>query len=144
MQSNYQAVSLCAWAAFCLLPRSNIAHRVAWNESTVAGWEYKGELVNGVTKPCQDGDYDLGAVWECPFLTRLPQVDGNSSSAAVWMLCVSPYPHFRDDRPTNPCLYWLGSFDDEHFMLGNAAGKLRRCFWGQSVKQRCSIDCFML
>ena len=90
-----------------------------------AGWKFMGELVVGRSEPCQDGkDYDLGAMWECPFFVKL--ADASSAQAAsppVWMLCVSPYPHFRKDRPTNPCLYWLGSFEAEQFQLGQCAGQ---------------------
>ena len=83
----------------------------------------------GRTKRCQDGDYDLGAMWECPFFVQLDQhphdADGianGTAHAASWVLCVSPYPHFRDNRPTNPCLYWLGEFRENRFQLGEAAG----------------------
>lgn len=88
-----------------------------------AGWEYQGKLDVGKSKPCQDGeDYDLGAMWECPFFVSLPDTT-NSKSETPWILCVSPYPHHCSDRPTNPCLYWIGSFQEERFQLGDAAGK---------------------
>ena len=51
------------------------------------------------------------------------QQHGNPQvTSSIWMLCVSPYPHYRPERPTNPCLYWLGKYRDEHFHLGEAAG----------------------
>ena len=51
------------------------------------------------------------------------QQHGNPQvTSSTWMLCVSPYPHYRPERPTNPCLYWLGEYRDEHFHLGEAAG----------------------
>jgi len=34
------------------------------------GWEYVGELTEGRSAPC--GDWDLGDMWECPFLVPLP------------------------------------------------------------------------
>ena len=84
-----------------------------------SGWEYQGQLENARSKPCVDGeDYDLGAMWECPFLADL----GKGSSKDSWILCVSPYPHHRKDRPTNPCIYWLGSFEDNDFKIDSAAG----------------------
>ncbi len=38
------------------------------------------------------------------------------------MLCVSPYPHYRKDRPTNPCLYWINSYNGDKFSLATASG----------------------
>lgn len=85
-----------------------------------AGWQYQGELVTGDSPPCQDGkEYDLGAMWECPFFVNLAP-DGQQ----VWMLCVSPYPHHLSDRPTNPCLYWLGPLEGERFSLQETKGLL--------------------
>ena len=38
------------------------------------------------------------------------------------MLCVSPYPHYRKDRPTNPCLYWINRYDGDRFNVATASG----------------------
>lgn len=137
-----------------------------------AGWEFKGELPAGRSRPC--GDWDMGAMWECPFLQPLrrppppPQPlpgaaagasaaaaqadaggpapealaagssgvglggpacnggarrDGDAAEGAVHVLCVSPYPHSAPDRPTNPCLYWLGALTpDDRFLIEEAQG----------------------
>ena len=142
-----------------------------------AGWEFKGELPAGRSRPC--GDWDMGAMWECPFLQPLqpplapsPQptpsavagapasaaqadaggpalevlageaagglgagsggaacngdlrgMRGDAAGGAVHVLCVSPYPHSAPDRPTNPCLYWLGALTpDDRFLIEEAKG----------------------
>ena len=100
------------------------------NVRVFAGWEFQGQLEVGKSKPCQDGEgYDLGAMWECPFFVSLSD-PSHSHAEPLWLLCVSPYPHHCTDRPTNPCLYWLGSFQDERFQLGSAAGELSSCVSG--------------
>ncbi len=45
------------------------------------------------------------------------------NGAAQHVLCVSPYPHYRKDRPTNPCLYWINSYNgDKQFNVATASG----------------------
>ena len=46
-----------------------------------------------------------------------------SPHAALHVLCISPYPHYRKDRPTNPCLFWLGRYDGGRYNLEEAQGK---------------------
>lgn len=86
------------------------------------GWEYAGELTQGKTRPCLDEpSLDLGAMWECPFFAELQ--DQSTPSTITHILCVSPYPHHLKDRPTNPCLYWLGDFQGQRFDLEAAHGE---------------------
>ena len=93
-----------------------------------AGWELKGELTRGRSRPI--GDHDLGVMWECPFFVPLqPHTAGGAGAASSqgqqdqYVLCVSPYPHHLKDRPTNTCLYWTGAMDAEgHFSLEQASG----------------------
>ena len=84
-------------------------------------------------------------MWECPFFLRLseslpgqpgtPALDPNSScavqnseaSTGTHVLCVSPYPHHVEGRPTNPCLYWLGPYQAAKFDLEAAAGTALPC-----------------
>lgn len=98
-----------------------------------AGWEYKGSFIKGKSRPL--GEHDLGAMWECPFFTAVASSSSdNASSTAphvlqlsedtLYVMCVSPYPHFLKDRPTNPCLYWLGHVKDEVFQIEESDGKL--------------------
>ena len=48
---------------------------------------------------------------------------GDAPEGAVHVLCVSPYPHSAPDRPTNPCLYWLGALaPDDRFLIEEAQG----------------------
>lgn len=63
-------------------------------------------------------------MWECPFFVNVTsQSDAAASSPAdTFMLCVSPYPHHLKDRPTNPCLYWLGPLQNGRFSLEDAHG----------------------
>lgn len=87
-----------------------------------AGWHYQGDLTNGKTRRCLDGaDWDTGAMWECPFFVQLSSQDEQTTD--THMLCVSPYPHHVKDRPTNPCLYWLGPFQNDTFSLEHAGGR---------------------
>ena len=104
--------------------------------STV-GWQFVGSFINGKSKPL--GDHDVGAMWECPFLTPLqePHGDAQGSSEAVgntagpqtlredlqYVMCVSPYPHHLKDRLTNPCLYWLGHLQEGRFMIAESDGQ---------------------
>lgn len=98
--------------------------------SASVGWTFQGCLENAKSKLCADGkDYDLGAMWECPFFVHLE--DGSSEGA--WVLCVSPYPHHCTDRPTNPCLYWIGSFQENTFQMDRASGQSLRCFFSYSA-----------
>ena len=77
-------------------------------------------------------------MWECPFLTPLDRKGSAQSSAGapsngvgplqlrenqLYMLCISPYPHHLKDRPTNPCLYWLGYVCQELFMIEESDGE---------------------
>ena len=50
--------------------------------------------------------------------------NGNASlQASAHVLCISSYPHNRKDRPSNPCLYWLGTYEDGgRFNLAEAHG----------------------
>lgn len=102
-----------------------------------ADWQYKGSFIKGKSKPF--GKHDLGAMWECPFFTAVSTGSSsitsnkNAPSAALslsedelYVMCVSPYPHFLKDRLTNPCLYWLGHVKQEQFMIEEAHGML--CF----------------
>ena len=150
-------------------------HYMRLTQGRAAGWEFKGELPAGRSRPC--GDWDMGAMWECPFLQPLgppppqppPQptpsaaagapasvaqanaggpaladeaagglragsggaacngdlrgMRGDAAGGAVHVLCVSPYPHSAPDRPTNPCLYWLGELTpDDRFLIEEAQG----------------------
>ena len=48
---------------------------------------------------------------------------GDLAEGVVHVLCVSPYPHSAPDRPTNPCLYWLGALTpDDKFLIEEAQG----------------------
>lgn len=92
-----------------------------------AGWELKGDLTTGKTRPL--GEHDLGVMWECPFFVPL-QPDSSifttASQDGTHVLCVSPYPHHLKDRPTNTCLYWTGPLDtDARFNLEQASGQHR-------------------
>ena len=77
-------------------------------------------------------------MWECPFLTPLtrathaqPAPEPPSASVGplqlqedqLYMMCVSPYPHYLKDRLTNPCLYWLGYVKQELFMIEESDGE---------------------
>ena len=101
-----------------------------------AGWQYKGSFINGKSKPL--GEHDLGAMWECPFLTALKdpnstkpvsESSGKDGAAGalrddeLYMMCVSPYPHHLKDRLTNPCLYWLGPVQEGLFMIAESDGQ---------------------
>lgn len=101
-----------------------------------AGWQYKGSFINGQSKPF--GKHDLGAMWECPFLTPLQEPSALLGSSAApgsnggpqtlredqqYMMCVSPYPHHLKDRLTNPCLYWLGYIQQELFQIAESDGQ---------------------
>ena len=92
--------------------------------SRFAGWKFEGCLVEGNTKPC--GEWDTGEMWECPFFVELPSCGQSSDSfsgSSQHVLCVSPYPHYRKDRPTNPCLYWVNAFNGDKFNVGTASGE---------------------
>lgn len=99
-----------------------------------AGWEFKGELTAGRSRPL--GNHDLGVMWECPFYVPLRPHSADSSSTSQQekrVLCVSPYPHHLKDRPTNTCLYWTGNPDaDGSFNLEQASGHL-------STSQSCML-----
>lgn len=101
-----------------------------------AGWQCKGSFIKGQSKPF--GKHDLGAMWECPFLTPLQEPSNALGSSAapgsnggpqrlreeqVYMMCVSPYPHHLKHRLTNPCLYWLGYIQQELFQIAQADGQ---------------------
>ena len=95
-----------------------------------AGWQYKGSFINGKSKPFRE--HDLGAMWECPFLTALQGASAAFGSNGgpqtlredqLYMLCVSPYPHHLKDRLTNPCLYWLGHVRQELFQIAESDGQ---------------------
>lgn len=91
------------------------------SDAVSTGWHYQGDLTNGKTRRCLDGaDWDTGAMWECPFFVQLSSQDEQTTD--THMLCVSPYPHHVKDRPTNPCLYWLGPFQNDTFSLEHAGG----------------------
>ena len=66
-------------------------------------------------------------MWECPFFVELPscgQRSDSSSGSSQHVLCVSPYPHYTKDRPTNPCLYWINGYNGDKFNVGTASGEL--------------------
>eukprot|EP00210_Caulerpa_lentillifera_P005074 g4847.t1 len=85
----------------------------------LSGWKFAGHLCTG--------DADTGAVWECPILVKLklhqdsihtPSQDLETQFDALhldtndqYLFCVSP------DAPTNPVLYWLGSFNQEELVF---------------------------
>ena len=72
------------------------------------------------TGTCCAGGSNTEALADGPATTS----NGNASShAASHVLCISPYPHYRKDRPTNPCLYWLGRYNGGRFNLEQALGK---------------------
>ena len=56
----------------------------------------------------------------CAADEQAPQEE--SSSGAAHVLCISPYPHYRKDRPTNPCLYWVGACNGSTFNVEAAEG----------------------
>lgn len=103
----------------------------------LVGWQYVGSFINGKSKPL--GDHDLGAMWECPFLTPLQEPSGDEqrssealddpagpqtlSEGLLYMMSVSPYPHHLKDRLTNPCLYWLGHLQKGLFMIAESDGQ---------------------
>ena len=102
----------------------------------VAGWQYVSSFINGKSKPL--GNHDLGAMWECPFLTALQEpsnvqrsseASGNTArqqalrADQLYVMCVSPYPHHLKDRLTNPCLYWLGHLQQGLFMIAESDGQ---------------------
>ena len=104
--------------------------------SIFSGWQYVGSFINGKSKPL--GNHDLGAMWECPFLTplhepsnaqRSSEASGSTSRAQalrgdqLYVMCVSPYPHHLKDRLTNPCLYWLGHLHEGLFMIAESDGQ---------------------
>ena len=65
-------------------------------------------------------------MWECPFFVELPsscQSSDSPSGSSQHVLCVSPYPHYRKDRPTNPCLYWINHYDGDKFDVSPASGR---------------------
>ena len=49
---------------------------------------------------------------------------GNGATQHV--LCVSPYPHYRKDRPTNPCLYWINDYNGDKFNVATASGAAKQ------------------
>jgi hypothetical protein len=74
--------------------------------------------------------HELGEVWECPLLARLPAAAGTGTNGSAggstcgtngiqesavrgpWLLAVSPYPVKPPHSPCNPVLYWVGSLDE--------------------------------
>ena len=73
-------------------------------------------------------------MWECPFFIELPscgQGPDSSLGSSQHVLCVSPYPHYRRDRPTNPCLYWINAYHGDKFNVGTASGG------PESISSRC-------
>lgn len=107
--------------------------------SLAAGWEYAGpvcsvaDLADGpadVAGTASWAAHELGEVWECPLLARLPACTadaGNGSGSgsgartdAPWLLAVSPYPAKPPYAPSNPVLYWIGGLnkDGTRWVLG--------------------------
>lgn len=41
-------------------------------------------------------------------------------------MCVSPYPHVRQ-HTTNPCLYWIGPYQDQALQFDLAAAQGETC-----------------
>ena len=75
-------------------------------------------------------------MWECPFFIELAsckQRSDRSSGSSQHVLCVSPYPHYRKDRPTNPCMYWINDYNGDKFNVGTASG-------GPDSKTPCSVE----
>ncbi|KAK9839842.1 hypothetical protein WJX81_005428 [Elliptochloris bilobata] len=86
-----------------------------------SGWEYKGELPQGRSRPC--GDWDMGAIADGAARGGLAEGGEGAAAMGVHVLCVSPYPHSTPCRPTNPCLYWLGALTpDDKFPMEQAHG----------------------
>lgn len=47
---------------------------------------------------------------------------GIGAAGSAHVMCISPYPHYRKDRPTNPCLYWVGQHSNDSFNVEEASG----------------------
>mmetsp|Transcript_3104 Transcript_3104/g.8988 ORF Transcript_3104/g.8988 Transcript_3104/m.8988 type:complete len:620 (+) Transcript_3104:733-2592(+) len=93
-----------------------------------SGWEYVGPFCMGQQRPSDP--LDTGAMWECPFFQQLPFQTGANGGTPTgggdYVMCVSPYPHVRQ-HTTNPCLYWIGPYQDQalQFDLAAAQGPFR-------------------
>ncbi len=116
--------------------------------SLAVGWEYTGPVCSVADLAAADladvsadvadsfgrAAPELGEVWECPLLARLPGGAGSNGSSnggsansgsrisaeeAPWLLAVSPYPAKPPNAPSNPVLYWIGrlSSDGTRFEL---------------------------
>lgn len=105
--------------------------------SLAVGWEYTGPVCSVADLAAADladvsadvadsfgrAAPELGEVWECPLLARLPGGAGSngnsnggsansgsriSAEEAPWLVAVSPYPAKPPNAPSNPVLYWIG------------------------------------
>ncbi|KAL4419945.1 hypothetical protein ABPG75_007043 [Micractinium tetrahymenae] len=135
------------------------------SSSLATGWEYAGpvcsvaDLADGpadVAGTASWAAHELGEVWECPLLARLPAGAGSmtsgdggggdsgsvGSSDALWLLAVSPYPAKPPHSPSNPVLYWIGrlSEDGTRFDLQSAAGPHRLDYGDLLYAPNCCAD----
>ncbi|KAI3425312.1 hypothetical protein D9Q98_009077 [Chlorella vulgaris] len=127
------------------------------SSSLAQGWRYRGELCSVADLEAAALDagllsgsslaaaHELGEVWECPLLARLPAAAGTGTNGSMlgstggnngiqesavrgpWLLAVSPYPVKPPHSPCNPVLYWVGSLDESatRFDVGGASGPYR-------------------
>ena len=84
-------------------------------------------------------EVELGEVWECPLLCRLPRHPGSGGSGGateaeaefeqqqLWLLAVSPYPHSPASVPSNPVLYWIGRLSEDGARWVARRALLTRC-----------------
>lgn len=112
--------------------------------SLAAGWRYEGPVCSvsdlaaaaaaelegggspggspgGAAVPAAAAAHELGEVWECPLLARLPrarsgggsgeEAEGEEGEEPLWLLAVSPYPKKPPHHPSNPVLYWVGRME---------------------------------
>ena len=101
--------------------------------SLARGWRYEGQVCSAadLAEAAQASSAteasgalsgaaadELGEVWECPLLVRLPTPGGGAgdggggSRRQPWLLAVSPYPVKPPHSPSNPVLYWIGGMDE--------------------------------
>jgi hypothetical protein len=73
---------------------------------------------------CSASDWHSGLHNRAAFNGSSAQGDGASGAVegSAEVLCISPYPHYCKDRPTNPCLYWVGRQAGHSFNVEEAAG----------------------
>lgn len=134
--------------------------------SLAGGWRYTGpvcsaadllaaaaELAGGANAPATSPSAakaaaaaasacELGEVWECPLLARLPAAPTQGPQQPLWLLAVSPFPvkpPYAPHQPANPVLYWVGHMCDDGTRCGcarPAAHGLSACAPGEARRQR--------